>query len=33
MRDTNEGTYRGGRRDDTFDHGLTRSWEMKLMVK
>ena len=24
MRDKNEGTYRGGRRDDTCDHGLSR---------
>ena len=24
MRDKNEGTYRGERRDDTCDHGLSR---------
>ena len=40
MRDKNEGTYRGERRDDTCDHGLSRrslrvqpptSWKVKLM--
>ena len=24
MRDKNEGTYRGGRRDDTCDHGFVQ---------
>ena len=28
-----EGTYRGGERDDTCEHGLSRSWEVKLNQK
>ena len=44
MSDKNERTCRGGRRDDTCDHGLSRrslrvktsyelSWKVKVMIK